>query len=78
MNKTTALVSELDGNDSAVLPQPRPRVLATPEYHPPLAGRHALRLDFNENTLAPSPRVFAKLQQLTAEGLTVYPERRAR
>ncbi len=46
-----------------------------PEYHPPLAGRHALRLDFNENTFAPSPRVFAKLQQLTAEGLTVYPER---
>ena len=75
MNKTTALVSELDGNDSVVLPQPRARVLATPEYHPPLAGRHALRLDFNENTLAPSPRVFAKLQQLTAEGLTVYPER---
>jgi histidinol-phosphate aminotransferase len=46
-----------------------------PEYHPPLAGRSALRLDFNENTFAPSPRVFAKLQQLTAEGLTVYPER---
>lgn len=75
MNKTTALVNELDGNDSVVLPQPRARVLATPEYHPPLAGRHALRLDFNENTLAPSPRVVAKLQQLTAEGLTVYPER---
>src|SRR5579875_2244086 len=46
-----------------------------PEYHPPLAGRNALRLDFNENTLAPSPRVLEKLQQLTAEGLTVYPER---
>lgn len=46
-----------------------------PEYHPPLAGRQALRLDFNENTLAPSPRVFAKLQSLTAEGLTIYPER---
>src|SRR6185437_8892402 len=55
--------------------QPRRAVLAMPEYHPPLAGRHALRLDFNENTFAPSPRVFAKLQQLTAEGLTVYPER---
>lgn len=57
------------------VPQPRARVLAMPEYHPPLAGRDALRLDFNENTLAPSPRVYAKLQQLTAEGLTVYPER---
>ncbi len=46
-----------------------------PEYHPPLAGRDALRLDFNENTLAPSPRVLARLRELTAEGLTVYPER---
>jgi histidinol-phosphate aminotransferase len=55
--------------------QPRRAVLAMPEYHPPLAGRDALRLDFNENTIAPSPRVFAALQKLTAEGLTIYPER---
>ena len=55
--------------------EPRAAVLAMPEYHPPLAGRDALRLDFNENTFAPSPRVLAKLQQITAEGLTVYPER---
>ena len=74
VNKATALPNELD-RSSATAPEPRARVLAMPEYHPPLAGRHALRLDFNENTLAPSPRVFAKLQQLTAEGLTVYPER---
>ena len=57
------------------LPQARPAVLAMPEYHPPLAGRNALRLDFNENTVAPSPRVFAALQTLTAEALTIYPER---
>lgn len=75
MNKTTTLPNEVDGYSAGMLPQPRARVLAMPEYHPPLAGRQALRLDFNENTLAPSPRVFAKLQQLTAEGLTVYPER---
>lgn len=54
---------------------PRAAILAMPEYHPPLAGRDALRLDFNENTFAPSPRVFARLQQLTPEGLTIYPER---
>jgi histidinol-phosphate aminotransferase len=75
VNKTTTLVNELDGNGAVTLPQPRARVLAMPEYHPPLAGRNALRLDFNENTFAPSPRVFAKLQQISAEGLTVYPER---
>ena len=68
------LVNELD-ESSAIVPQPRARVLAMPEYHPPLAGRNALRLDFNENTFAPSPRVFAKMQQITAEGLTIYPER---
>lgn len=55
--------------------QPRCAVLQMPEYHPPLAGRNALRLDFNENTIAPSPRVFAKLEKLTSEGLTIYPER---
>lgn len=54
---------------------PRRAVLAMPEYHPPLAAREALRLDFNENTLAASPRVIARIQKLTAEGLTKYPER---
>jgi histidinol-phosphate aminotransferase len=57
------------------LVQPRKAVLAMPEYHPPLAGRDALRLDFNENTFSPSPLVLRRLQQLTAEGLTIYPER---
>ena len=55
--------------------QPRRRVLEMPEYHPPLAARTALRLDFNENTLAPSPRVMERLRRITAEGLTKYPER---
>lgn len=55
--------------------QPRRAVLAMPEYHPPLAGREALRLDFNENTFAPSPRVIERLRQVTSEELTKYPER---
>ncbi|WP_263367600.1 histidinol-phosphate transaminase [Edaphobacter bradus] len=55
--------------------RPRQLVLEMPEYHPPLAGREALRLDFNENTAAPSPRVMERLRQITAEGLTKYPER---
>jgi histidinol-phosphate aminotransferase len=60
---------------TTTLPQPRAAVLSMPEYHPPLASRAMLRLDFNENTFAPSPHVFARLQSLTAEGLTIYPER---
>ena len=61
--------------ENQTLPQPRRAVLAMPEYHPPLAGRHALRLDFNENTFAPSPRVLERIHTLTAEALTTYPER---
>ena len=55
--------------------KPRRAVLEMPEYHPPLAGREALRLDFNENTLAASPRVLERVRRVTAEGLTKYPER---
>jgi len=55
--------------------KPRKAVLDMPEYHPPLAGRTALRLDFNENTFGPSPRVMERLRAATAEELTKYPER---
>ncbi len=55
--------------------KPRQAVLDMPEYHPPLASREALRLDFNENTFAPSPRVIERLRAITSEGLTKYPER---
>jgi histidinol-phosphate aminotransferase len=56
-------------------PKPRPAILAMPEYHPPLSGRNALRLDFNENTHSPSPRVREALGRLTLESFTIYPER---
>ena len=55
--------------------RPRAAVERMHEYHPPLAGRDGLRLDFNENTLAPSPRVQAVLQRIAADTLTKYPER---
>jgi histidinol-phosphate aminotransferase len=55
--------------------KPRKAVLAMPEYHPPLGGRTALRLDFNENTFGSSPRVMERLRVATAEGLSKYPER---
>jgi histidinol-phosphate aminotransferase len=55
--------------------RPRKAVLEMPEYHPPLAGRTALRLDFNENTFGSSPRVVEKMRAATAEELTKYPER---
>ena len=55
--------------------KPRKAVLEMPEYHPPLAGRTALRLDFNENTFGSSPRVMERLRSVSAEELTKYPER---
>jgi histidinol-phosphate aminotransferase len=45
------------------------------EYHPPLAGRDGLRLDFNENVDGCSPRVLQLLHSITAETLNKYPER---
>jgi histidinol-phosphate aminotransferase len=56
-------------------PAPRARVQAMKEYHPPLGSRDALRLDFNENTVACSPRVREVLASISAGSLTRYPER---
>ncbi len=56
-------------------PEPRAGVRRMKEYHPPVAGRDGLRLDFNENTLACSPRVIEALKKIGAPDLTRYPER---
>ncbi len=53
----------------------RNAVLTLPTYHPPLAGRQGLRLDFNENTEGCSPLVLERLRTITAEDLAKYPER---
>ncbi len=45
------------------------------EYHPPLARRVGLRLDFNENTEGCSPKVLERIRQITPEELARYPER---
>ena len=58
-----------------VQPAPRARVREMKEYHPPLGSRNALRLDFNENTLACSPKVREVLGRISAGDLTRYPER---
>ena len=55
--------------------QARDAVKRMKEYHPPLSGREGLRLDFNENTDAPSPRVAEVLRRIAGQELTEYPER---
>jgi len=54
----------------------RQAVCDLPMYHPPLAGREGLRLDFNENTAGCSPGVLARLREITAEEIASYPERK--
>jgi histidinol-phosphate aminotransferase len=53
----------------------RAAIRTLPSYHPPLAGRDGMRLDFNENVLGCSPRVLERLRNLGAEDLARYPER---
>jgi histidinol-phosphate aminotransferase len=55
--------------------EPTPAVQNLGEYHPPLARREGLRLDFNENTEGCSPRVLERLKTITADDLGRYPER---
>jgi histidinol-phosphate aminotransferase len=65
----------VDKMATALHPSPRLRVMAMKEYHPPLGNRDAMRLDFNENTLACSPKVREALGRISAGDLTRYPER---
>ena len=53
----------------------RPEVECLKPYNAPLEGRrNMLRLDFNENTVGPSPHVVKALQEITAEQIAIYPE----
>lgn len=53
----------------------RPEVEALSPYLAPLEGRRGkLRLDFNENTLGPSPRVLEAIGEMGPEDLATYPE----
>ncbi|HYK35382.1 histidinol-phosphate transaminase [Alloacidobacterium sp.] len=59
----------------AEYPSPRKAALRTKEYHPPLGSRDGVRLDFNENTFACSPKVLEMLGRISRSDLTKYPER---
>ena len=58
-----------------VLPHARPEVEGLKAYSAPLEGRRGLlRLDFNENTLGPSPKVVAAIRAIPADQYAIYPE----
>ena len=56
-------------------PKPREAILNMESYSAPLENRRdLLRLDFNENTIGPSPRVFEALQSIKPSEISIYPE----
>ncbi len=53
----------------------RPEVEGLQPYSAPLEGRRGLlRLDFNENTIGPSPKVVEAVRAIPAEHYAIYPE----
>jgi histidinol-phosphate aminotransferase len=53
----------------------KPEVEALTPYVAPLEGRRSLlRLDFNESTVGPSPRVLDAIRNLSPEAYAAYPE----
>ncbi|MFZ9463650.1 MAG: histidinol-phosphate aminotransferase, partial [Vulcanococcus sp.] len=57
------------------VPPARPEVEALHAYSAPLEGRRGmLRLDFNENTVGPSPLVVEALRAIPADQIAIYPE----
>ena len=56
-------------------PKPRKEVEALNPYSAPIEGRrNLLRLDFNENTIGPSPCVLKALRAISREEISIYPE----
>ncbi len=56
-------------------PVPRNAVENMHPYTAPLEGRrNLLRLDFNENTIGPSPMVIKALRNIPARQISIYPE----
>jgi len=57
------------------VPKAKPQVEALSPYVAPLEGRRGkLRLDFNEHTVGPSPRVLEAIRGLPADAYATYPE----
>jgi histidinol-phosphate aminotransferase len=63
------------GRFPRIAPPVRPEVERLQAYSAPLEGRRGmLRLDFNENTLGPSPRVVDAIRAIPPEHYAIYPE----
>ncbi len=56
-------------------PQPKKEIVNMKSYSAPLENRrNLLRLDFNENTIGPSPKVYKAIQSININEISIYPE----
>ncbi len=56
-------------------PKPRQEIEKLTPYSAPLEGRRGLlRLDFNENTIGPSPEVVKAIRKIPSNQISIYPE----
>ncbi len=56
-------------------PEPKEEIINMKSYSAPLENRrNLLRLDFNENTLGPSPKVYEAIQSIKIHEISAYPE----
>ena len=56
-------------------PNARKEIEEMSGYSAPLEGRRSLlRLDFNENTIGPSPKVLEALRSISSNQISIYPE----
>ena len=75
MAMTDPAATAFSAAPSSGVPPARADVERLKAYSAPLEGRRGLlRLDFNENTVGPSPKVVEALRAIPADQLAVYPE----
>tara|TARA_Y100001978_G_scaffold68390_1_gene61544 strand:+ start:2220 stop:3326 length:1107 start_codon:yes stop_codon:yes gene_type:complete len=65
----------LSKNNINSLPDPKEEIIQMNSYSAPLEDRrNLLRLDFNENTLGPSPKVYEAIHSIKLNEIAIYPE----
>jgi len=58
-----------------IYPRPRKEIVNMQSYSAPLENRrNLLRLDFNENTLGPSQKVYQAIKDIKLNEISIYPE----
>ena len=58
-----------------LFPIPRKEIINMQSYSAPLENRrNLLRLDFNENTLGPSQKVYEAIKNIKLNQISIYPE----